>query len=254
MYGLTSLQLVLLALAGLVGGLVRGYSGFGFALAAVPLLNLGFAPAVAVPSVLIVECAIGLSTVFREQIHINWQVLRWLMAGTLIGTPLGVVFLSHAPTEMIRLIVALAVLGAAGILWRRPHLPWLGGGPAQLLGGFTSGLLNGAVAMSGPPAILALLGAPLSDRAARAVLMAFILFSAALGVGVTCVSGLQSHATVLYAAVMAPAVVAGAGLGGHLFTRLPERYYRMGSLTLLVVISVITVTSTLWALRHPATV
>ena len=252
MHSLSSAQFALLLFAGLTGGLVRGYSGFGFALAAVPLLNLGFPPAVAVPSVLIVECGIGLSTVFGERVHIDQAILMRLVAGTLIGTPLGVLFLTLAPADLTRLFVALVALLAVAVLWRRPHVQWLARGWALFAGGFFSGVLNGGTAMSGPPAILVLLGAPLADRKARALLMSFILISAVLAVVITGLGRLQTLQTLGNALAMAPGVVAGAWLGGVLFRRLPERFYRGGSFAVLVVISIITVVSTLWALGRPA--
>jgi uncharacterized membrane protein YfcA len=246
------LQVILLLLAGLVGGLVRGYSGFGFALAAVPLLNLGFPPAIAVPSVLIVECGVGLFTVAAERRHIDRAILFRLGVGTLLGTPLGVLFLSLAPADLTRLSVALVALAAVAVLWRRPHLPWMGHEVALFAGGFFSGLLNGGTAMSGPPAVLVLLGAPLADRAARAILMAFILGSAGLAVLVTGMSGLQGPQTLTNAATMAPGVIAGALLGVELFRRLPQRLYRTGSFAVLFTVSVLTVVTTLWVLTAGA--
>ena len=70
---LTLIQLSCLLLAGLLGGFVRGYSGFGFALASVPLLNLAFPPALSIPSVLIVECLIGVVTVAGQRASAEWM-------------------------------------------------------------------------------------------------------------------------------------------------------------------------------------
>ncbi|WEX10704.1 sulfite exporter TauE/SafE family protein [Chelativorans sp. AA-79] len=248
MHSLTSMQLTCLLLAGVLGGFVRGYSGFGFALAAVPLLNLAFAPALSIPSVLLVECAIGAATVAGQRTNVDWTALRPMMAGAVAGTPVGILCLRYAPPDLTRLAVAMTVLIAIAVLWRSPSLHWLGSPRALVTGGLISGVLNGGTAMSGPPAVLVLLGSPIAPRNARAVLMTFIFFSAALAVALTIAWGMQGQETILHALIMAPTVIVGAVSGVALFANLPHGYYRKGSFGVLLLVSVVTVVSVLWAL------
>lgn len=254
LYFLTSMQLACLLLAGLLGGFVRGYSGFGFALAAVPLLNLAFPPALSIPSVLLVECTIGAATVAGQCTNVDWTTLRRLMAGAAAGTPIGILCLRYAPPDLTRFAVAITVLIALVVLWRRPSLHWLGSPRALVTGGLISGVLNGGTAMSGPPAILVLLGSPIAPRDARAVLMTFIFFSAALAVALTVAWGMQGQKTVLHAFIMSPAVMVGAISGTALFAKLPHSYYRKGSFSILLLVSAVTVVSVLWALSFSRSV
>lgn len=247
---LTSIQLTLLVLAGLMGGLVRGYSGFGFALVAVPVLNLGFPPTMTVPSVLLVEFAIGLFTVRGERAHIDWKILGILLCGTIVGTPLGALLLSQSPAEVTRLAVAIVALIAAFLLWRRPRLSTSGRLWPFMGGGLFSGILNGGTALSGPPAILVLLGSSLPEQSVRAILIAFILFSAALGIGITAAFGLQDGASLARASVMAPAVALGTTVGIMFFKNLPARLYRMSSLVVLMMVSVMTMGLIIWNFGH----
>ncbi|MGB7241343.1 MAG: TSUP family transporter, partial [Sulfitobacter sp.] len=80
---------VAVVLAGLVGGAVRGYSGFGFGMAAVPIAMLALPPVLAIPAVLIHEMIIGLFTAQKVRTDVAWHPFGWLFAGTLIGTPMG---------------------------------------------------------------------------------------------------------------------------------------------------------------------
>lgn len=247
---ITWAEMVLLLAAGISGGFFRGYSGFGFALSAVPILNMGVAPAVAVPSVLTLECSIGLLTTPGEKAHIEWGVLRNLTVGTLLGTPIGILILYSAPAEVTRLLVTAATLLAVAVMWRRPKIAFFESGRTLAMAGLLSGLLNGGTAMSGPPAVLALMAGSLSTRRARATLMGFILFSAALGIGISTLYGLQTVATLRNAAIMAPAVLIGTLAGSRLFHYLPEHSYRVASLAALAAISVVTLVATIVELAY----
>jgi uncharacterized membrane protein YfcA len=240
---------VLVALAaGLIGGFVRGYSGFGFALATVPVLTLAFTPAQAVPAVLPIEVLLGLTTIPQQRAHIDWKVVRWLVLGTAIGTPIGVTVLTSLPANVMRLVVGAAVLLAVAVIWRRPAVPHMLR-PASLCGaGLVSGLLNGGTAMSGPPVILALLGSGLSPLVTRACLMMFIAISASWGASIAAVSGLYDAGTLAATLVMIPGAAAGGRAGTVVFDRVAHAQYRSASFGILIAIVVIAVGTTGWTM------
>ena len=222
--------------AGFIGGLVRGYSGFGFAMAAVPILSLGLHTALAVPTVLLHELAIGLFSLRAERGNARAPMLVPLGLGSVVGTPLGIAILSSTPDQHMRVGVALSLLLSVLALWRvKGHIA-LGHG-VLCLTGFASGILNGATAMSGPPAVIVLLGCALPAAQIRAQLIRFIVFSAAIGVGLTFAGGLQGRASLTAALVMTPGVLTGALAGALAFRHLPHRHYRKISMIGVLVIA-----------------
>ncbi|MEM1344381.1 MAG: sulfite exporter TauE/SafE family protein [Pseudomonadota bacterium] len=225
--------------AGFIGGLVRGYSGFGFAMSAVPLLSIGISPALAVPAVLLHELAIGLCSLRAERAVARSPVLRILGLGTLIGTPLGLTLLAAMPEQPMRIAIALTLLVSVAAIWGAGgHRLGLGRG---VLGaaGVVSGLLNGATAMSGPPAVLVLLASPLAAAEVRGVLIYFIALSAALAVVLSLATGLQNAETLTIAALMTPGVVLGALSGVAAFRFLPHAHYRTIALLVLLAIALL---------------
>ncbi|KQO91157.1 hypothetical protein ASF32_22775 [Methylobacterium sp. Leaf91] len=221
------------------GGFVRSYSGFGFALAAVPVLCLVMPPVGAIPAVLPVELAIGLLTLPGERSRVAWTALTWLVLGTLVGTPIGVALLSRIPAEQMRIAISLVVILAVVILWRRPRLPLdMLGRPALAVAGLTSGLFNGGTAMGAPPAIIAILGSPLDPRDARATLVAFVAFSAALGTALGIATGLLNEASLGTTLAMAPGAALGGFLGIRIFARTAPESYRGHSLAILLIVSI----------------
>jgi len=115
--------LVTILLAALFGGIVRGYSGFGFALAAMPILTIAMSPVQAVPVVFPLEFAIGVLTLPMERRSIDLRVLKWLALGALLGTPIGVTVVALLPTEWTRLLLGLAVGVAVIRAWKQETTP-----------------------------------------------------------------------------------------------------------------------------------
>lgn len=241
--------------AGCFGGFVRGFTGFGFALAAVPLLCLVLPPIVAVPAVLPLELMMAVATIPRQVGHIDYPGLRWLTLGTCFGTPVGLAVLASMPVAPMRLAIGLVVVVAVLILWRRPVVAGLLRPLPLGLAGFASGLLNGGAAMSGPPVIIALLGSPLKTEAARATLMAFIAVSATLAAAIVAVKGVYELAALATTITMLPAGALAGFLGIRFFHHLPPARYRPISLSILMGIALIAVATSLLALvdHAPAT-
>lgn len=239
-------DLLVIFIAGIFGGFVRGYSGFGFALAAMPILTIVVSPAVAVPAVFPLECLIGLSTLPREQVNVDVSVLKWLALGSIIGTPLGIGVLSLMPANPMRLAVALAVGAATFRAWRGLR-ETMAENPSNLaLIGFLSGCLNGGTGLSGPPVIVSLLGSNMPVIAARATLIAFIAMSAGFGVVLSAAHGAYSLDVARISLMMAPAAAAGCALGMFAFSFGPRGRYRSISLSLLAVaMTIAVVTATL---------
>lgn len=245
----TAFVLAVTAAAGLAGGLVRGYSGFGFALAAIPILTLVMPPVAAIPAVLPIELAIGLATLPTEHKWIAWRPCIYLIMGTLVGTPLGLTILASMPAEPMRIAIGVLVVFAAAILWRRPAFLDTASRPLSLAGaGFVSGLLNGGTAMGAPPAVIALLGSNLQSHVARATLIAFIAVGAGLGLSIAVSRSLLTPQIAIVSALMLPSAALGGAIGLAAFSRTSRSHYRTASLVLLVMVSVLAMMSAALAL------
>ena len=196
-----------------------------------------------------VELAIGIATMPAERRKVLWRPLSWLILGALVGTPVGLALLSRIRAEPMRIAISLAVVLAVAILWRRPKMPFdMLGLPALIGAGVISGLLNGGSALSSPPAIIALLGGGLDVREARATLIAFVAFSAALGVSISLAYGLVSAASMQATLLLGPSAALGGILGLRVFSRTAHAAYRGASLVILLVVSMTAIGSAAFTL------
>ena len=102
----------------LVAAVVRGYSGFGFAMIGVAGISLTAPPDVAIPTVLILEVFVGLLLLPPVIRQIEWRPVLTLLAGALVLTPVGAVVLIHIPADLARVGIAIVIASAAVLLLR----------------------------------------------------------------------------------------------------------------------------------------
>ena len=132
-------------------GLVRGYSGFGFAMLMALGLMLQLPPAEAVPVALILDvaCSVTLWPAALRAVH--GRVLVRLLMGMLLAVPLGAWLLLWLPAHvMAPLVAVLCLCGGVLVLWLPSIATPVGQGMAWLAG-LASGLATTLASAGGPP-------------------------------------------------------------------------------------------------------
>jgi uncharacterized membrane protein YfcA len=226
------------AIAGLAG-VLRGFTGFGLALAAVPGLSLILPPREVVPCVLLLQVVAGFQLVPSTRHAVDWHSVGPIFVTAALATPIGTALLADLPADPMRAVIGGVLLAAVALLWRAPRFarrPSLG---VRLGLGVLSGLLNGATAMAGPPVIAYFLAVATRAEVGRASLLTYFLLLSLAGVAAAVLAGLITLQTLTLAAVMLPAVVAGNAVGHRLFGRASEEAYRRAALALLAAMALL---------------
>ena len=232
----------------LAAGFMRGFTGFGFAMAAVPLLALVIAPARVVPFVVLLQLLAGVWDWREARKHAHWRSLPWLMAGAVVGTPLGTLSLRAMSADWARLAIAGAVLLAALLLARGVKLAALPSRPALAATGLFAGVLNGIAAMPGPPVIVLYLAGAVSMEVGRASLLLFFSASNVVGAVSAAGAGLIPPGTLVLAAAALPALLLTQWLGRRVFLRASANRYRQVALIFLALLALLTAARAGWAL------
>lgn len=219
------------AIAAIAGAIVfaavlRGFTGFGFALAAVPLVSLAISPRQAVPMVILQQLLLGLVDGVRAWRDCDRRSVLQLAAGSVIGVPAGIIALDLMPGTVTRMAIAFIVLAAIVLLWKPRRLPFTPGARTAASAGFIAGLFNGLAAMPGPPAIAYYLLTDTDPRKVRASLMAFFLATAVIAAPGTWAAGLLDLDTAILALLGLPLVLGGGYVGNRLFLRYGAGSYR----------------------------
>lgn len=232
------IQLLLVAVTVLFAALMRAFSGFGFALIAVPVFSLFLPPAHSVVLSAILTLAISSVTYRVWWGKFSTTVARPMIAGSVLGTGFGVYFLSNASIDQFRLWIGLSVIVGCLALARfkprekRPSVGLSGGT------GIVSGLMNGAFAIPGPPVVLFVMATEHDPSKSRAFLMMFFFLSNAISMLMFTAAGIVS-ATPFYLFIVAfPVMVVGDRLGAWLFLRVGGKAYRPVAVAVCVLVGV----------------
>ena len=239
------LEWLLVAVAVLFAALMRAFSGFGFALMAVPVFSLFLQPgdAVVLSSVLILSASVFSLKVWWGQFD---AAQYWPMVlGSVVGTGVGVLFLASVSAQQFQLWIGVVVIIASIVLARFKPAVDKGGPRVAGVTGVCSGLMNGAFAIPGPPVIVyAMITMPDPARS-RAFLMAFFFASNVISMTTFTVAGIVT-ATPFYAFMVAlPVMLLGDRFGGWLFKRVGGKAYRPAALVVCLGVGVAITTKAL---------
>lgn len=218
--------LALCALFIAAASFLRGLTGFGFALVAAPLLALVLPPAVAVPIVTLLQIPSGLQTGVSDwsNTDIRAALVIWLS-----GLPLilpGLTIVAHVDPDTMRLVLGLTVLISTFLMslgFKIDRAPKTG---ELIAAGAMSGMMQGAVAMAGPPLILLLLSSTWAPARCRATLSFIFLLMGTASLTIGLWRGIVTLESLWFALLFVPGLFAGQLLGGRLFKHLDARSYR----------------------------
>lgn len=233
-----------IALAGLVvfgAAFLRGFTGFGFSLAAVPALTLLLDPVVVVPCSLVLSLIAGVQFLPKLGRLVHWRAVWVLLAGSVVGTPSGFYLLGAVPANAMRLGIGLVLVASVALLWRQPRLLQSQALSFGLGAGFLSGLLNGSTGMGGPPVVLYFLNSIEAITVARASLVMYFFFSSLGAVVYGAFEGFVDKHVLLLSLVFLPPLYLGNWLGDRVFDGSSAAAYRriaLGALLLLALLAV----------------
>lgn len=220
-------------------GAVQGTSGFGFGLVAVSILS-GVIPLKQASVMLVLaSLSMNLYILLRLRRHFSMRRMKWMLAGSVVGVPLGVWLLVEADETLLRNILGIILLLTVAqrfipyIKAKRWHPLWVGA-PCGLF----SGALSGAFATGGPPAV-AYVQSQRFDRFRYTASVQVPLAVAAV-VRVVCLGAARMFtAQILMLSMLAVAcAVGGAWLGLHALKRLPDRAVRTVVLVMLFALGI----------------
>ncbi|WP_162186112.1 TSUP family transporter [Amycolatopsis jejuensis] len=220
----------LLGLAGLglvvycVSALAQAITGFGLALAAIPLLVPVAGVVAAITSSVLVSIVLCGRVWWQERAAVDRAILTRTTVASAAGLPLGFIGLSVVPERDITLVIAAVILVSVVVL-SIGKLPPLG--PAgQFGGGLLSGALLTSTGLNGPPLVVAYQAAGLQPRSFRATLQAsFVLQDAAALVGFLVLAKLDVAAVALGAGGVLGALL-GWKVGDRIFARLDPAAFK----------------------------
>lgn len=212
---------------------LRGFTGFGFGLAAVPLLSLALPPARVVPFVTVLQVLVGVAGIRAAWRLADWRAVLGLLPGLVMGIPIGLLVLTEFSANRVRAAIGVLIAISVLVLWRRLRLPPRPTRRLTLGVGVASGIMNGLASMGGPPVVVYLLALPLSAAEVRASSIVYFLMSSTVTATPMAFKGLVDREALVWSAASVPVLLAGNWLGSWAFARAKPHHHRMTALVAL---------------------
>ena len=232
-------QLLVLAVAAFLGGIIRGYAGFGLALLLVPALTLHLEPRQAVAIGIIVELPVTIGLLpIAVRVADRATVLPMTIA-VLLAVPAGALALVLLDDSFMKIAISIVVLLMVAILMFQRRIAALIGRRGAIAAGIGTGLVQGGTATGGPFMVTALMARGDPEHITRANIIAVATVSVLMSVATFALYGLLTPRVLVMGAVATPFCLLGVVIGVRLFKLSDNRAFRG------VVLSVLAITALL---------
>ncbi|MGQ1909599.1 sulfite exporter TauE/SafE family protein [Marinifilum sp. RC60d5] len=228
MHDITLIQILLCSIVILSAAFIKGMTGFGFALLAVPFLSLLFPMQVLVPAMSLFNLITSLVILIKLQEKIKAKLFIPMFIASLGGIPLGVYALEYMSSENLRLITGILVilfsvrmLGKETLAKRFLNFP-------IVFAGFVSGLLNSCISVGGPPLVIAMNRKGYSKDRFRGVFAWFSTFSSFFTTAAFVMNGMIEKESIHLALFCLPILFFGSHFGSKFAGKIePEKFRKI---------------------------
>ncbi|MCW8827223.1 MAG: sulfite exporter TauE/SafE family protein [Gammaproteobacteria bacterium] len=229
LYMLESLTITELALALgvlVVAYLVRGITGFGSGLIAIPILALMLPITLVVPMIGLLDYTASLSHGVSHRRSIQWREIIPLLPFTIIGVLSALYIFKTVDGELLKQILGGFILLYAfySLFGRNPH-----GGFSRkwsVIGGGFGGLVGTLFGTGGPFYVIYLQLRGLDKTAFRATIATIFMLDGAARIVGYGVSGFYKMDTIILVLVSLPVMAVAMYVGGHIHTNISQESFK----------------------------
>jgi uncharacterized membrane protein YfcA len=213
---------VLIVIIVAIAAIIKGITGFGFALIALPLLMFWYTPKEIIPVLVLCNLVASIFIVLqkkdRKLVNTQFQVLIFYGAAF---TSIGVLALHYISNQALIIImsaffIVLSTLSLIGI-----NYPIKQNSFTYKLAGAFCGFLTGCISVSGPPLALFLNAAKVNKQEFREIFSWFSIVTASIAIGGYWVLGLLTINILKMTFLFLPILFLGSWAGKKLNESIP---------------------------------
>ena len=220
------IRLLALMLVVFIAGIIRGYTGFGSALLAVPALAVLYGPVQAVVIEVLIEIPVSLGLLPNAIRKAERSTVLPMLLMFALFVPAGALLLKIANPDYVKLAISIFVLFAVVLLWQQARFTKLISPKANYVVGSISGITQGLTGIAGPLFVTALLARGEDNTKTRANITALAAGIVLFSVLSFWFFDLFTLQLVFIAMLASPAILSGVWMGSALFNRAPNTKFR----------------------------
>jgi uncharacterized membrane protein YfcA len=237
---LTTGNIIALSAIIFTASIVRGFTGFGLALVAVPLIQFIIPVTDTAVFIAIINMIFSLIYYRRSRELVREQPLGRMALFTGIGVAAGTLILKYINPAYIQIGWGLLIIIIVLALARGFNFRISSDASAMTFSGLFGGLLAGATGITGPPVAIILSAMKTPKEKFNAVISVFILFAVSYALLFYLISGLVHPETALLALCSVPALIAGLRTGDILVSRISQKTFTNVVYIVLIIMGIIT--------------
>ena len=237
---ITAGNIIALSIIIFIASVVRGFTGFGLALVAVPLLQFIMPVTDTAVFIAIINLTFSLLYYRRSRTVIKGQPLGRMALCTGIVVSSGTFVLKFVNPAYIQLVWGLLIIFIVIALAGGVSFSIRSDASAMTMSGLFGGLLAGATGITGPPVAVILSAQKTPKEKFNAIISVFILFAVSYALVFYLISGLIAWETALLALCSVPALLAGLRTGDVLVARISQKTFTSVIYIVLLIMGIIT--------------
>ncbi len=222
-----------------LSSLLKGITGFGFALMSLPLLMMWYSPKEIIPVLMMCNLLASFFIILQKKSEpLVSKPFRWMIISGGGFTIFGVLVLKNMPevtlihvTAILAIVFTLLTIIKKDII--KVRLPKV----AYITAGALIGFLTGTISVSGPPLALFLNIAKVNNKEFREIFAWFNVVAASVAVIGYWQIGLINFTSIKLVAIFTPILLVGTIVGKRLNNSLPHELFRMITLVIALVAS-----------------
>src|SRR5699024_4574171 len=216
----------------LVASILQTSTGFGFSILATPFLLLLFEATEAIQINLTLSLVISIALIMKIRKDIDFDILKRLIKGSIVGLPIGIVIFLLANIEKLKLGVSFIILALTVMLMFQFRINQTKG--RDLLAGSLSGSLTTSIGMPGPPLLLYFSGTDTNKEKLRGTTLAFYLFIYTFSLIIQVIFAGTSKTVWISSGLALPLVFIGLYVGQILFKWINQHIFRIFTYIILL--------------------
>lgn len=220
-------------------GIVRGFSGFGFAAIAVVGLNFLLEPKQSVAVVLALDliCSVNLWQTARKEA--DFDTLKKLIIGALLGIPIGYCILQLIPAEILKLLICLCILGLSLLLFSKFNMFNAQKIKTKIGFGLASGAGTASASVGGPMIVYYMLSSNLSTSTQRATMILFFITSEFLALATLAIGGAVDGTLPKALLILILPTLIAVQYGQFMFKRKPPKSLKSFALPVMTAVAIL---------------
>jgi len=222
-----------------MASLVQGAASFGFSLIALPLLGLFYELKVVVPTLVVFSLFLNLFIFFKLKIKPNYKEIALLGFFAIICIPIGVQMLIFIDEHLLKTFVSILLILISTLMFTGAKFNFKNKTISYIIAGVLSGVLNGAVSLSGPPIVVLLANDDKNKNEFRSSLTFLFITLNIVTIAIYYSKGIFNNPEFTKLFFLLPIMIIGSYLGIYLGNKINDAKFKKVVLVLLFGMGVI---------------